>query len=85
MSRMVGGTFGVAVLGTFISQTTTPHEFVDSLGHGLLLGAIVAAIGAIVSWALISPELAGGQVRDAPPAGEVAAPAAQPARGAPAP
>jgi EmrB/QacA subfamily drug resistance transporter len=85
MSRMVGGTFGVAVLGTFISQTTTPHEFVDSLGHGLLLGAIVAAIGAIVSWALISPELAGGQVREAPPAGEVAAPPAQPARSAAAP
>ena len=80
MSRMVGGTLGVAVLGTFITQTTAPAAFVDSLGNGLLLGAIVAAIGALVSWLLVSPELAGGQLREAPPAGETLAPAVEPAR-----
>ncbi|MDQ3723979.1 MAG: hypothetical protein M3376_13175 [Actinomycetota bacterium] len=35
----------------------------DSLGQGLLIGAFVAAAGAIVAWRLISPELAGGAVR----------------------
>jgi predicted MFS family arabinose efflux permease len=79
MSRMVGGTLGVAVLGSFITQTT-PAAYVDSLGNGLLLGAVVAALGALVAWLLISPELAGGQVRQAPPAGEAAAPPAPAAR-----
>jgi hypothetical protein len=80
MNRMVGGTLGVAVLGTFIGQTSSRADFVDSLGHGLLIGALVAAAGAIVAWRLISPELAGGAVAPAPPAGELAAPAVEPAR-----
>ena len=80
MNRMVGGTLGVAVLGTFIGQTTSRADFVDSLGHGLLIGAFVAAAGAIVAWKLISAELAGGAVRQAPAAGEVNAPPAEPVR-----
>ena len=40
MSRMVGGTLGVAVLGTFIGQTSSRADFVDSLGHGLLIGGV---------------------------------------------
>jgi MFS family permease len=79
MSRMVGGTLGIAVLGTFIGHTASRADFVDSLGRGLLIGAFVAATGAAVAWALISPELAGGAARPAPPAGEAAAPPTEPA------
>jgi MFS family permease len=80
MSRMVGGTLGIAVLGTIISHATTPATFVDSLGNGLLLVAIVAALGALVAWVLISAELAGGQTRQALAVGEVAVPSAEAAR-----
>jgi len=79
MSRMVGGTLGVAVLGTFIGQSSSQADFVDSLGQGLLIGGFVAAAGAVVAWRLISPELAGGASQPAPPAGEVAALPAEPA------
>jgi EmrB/QacA subfamily drug resistance transporter len=74
MSRMVGGTLGIAVLGTSIGHTASQADFVDSLGRGLLTGAFVAAAGAVVAWTLISPELAGGAARHAPTAGEAAAP-----------
>ncbi|MDP2712349.1 MAG: MFS transporter [Solirubrobacteraceae bacterium] len=80
MSRMVGGTLGVAVLGTFIGHTTSQAQFVDALGDGLLIGAFVAAAGAAVAWVLISPELAGGATHPSPPAGEAAAPPVEPAR-----
>ena len=75
MNRMIGGTLGVAVLGTFIGQTTSRTDFVDSLGQGLLMGGIVAALGAVVAWTLISPELAGGAVTSHP-AGRRGQPAA---------
>ena len=55
MSRMIGGTLGIAVLGAFIGHATTQAAFVDALGEGLLIGAFVAAAGAAVSWVLISP------------------------------
>ena len=79
MNRMVGGTLGVAVLGTFIGETSSRADFVDSLGHGLLMGGVVAALGAIVAWTLISPELAGGALTPIPPAGEVDPPPVEPA------
>jgi EmrB/QacA subfamily drug resistance transporter len=79
MSRMVGGTLGVAVLGTFIGQTTSQADFVNSLGEGLMIGALVSFGGAIVAWRLISPELAGGAARQAPASGETIPPA-EPAR-----
>jgi EmrB/QacA subfamily drug resistance transporter len=80
MNRMVGGTLGVAVLGTFIGQTASQADFVDSLGQGLLIGSLVAVAGTVVAWALISPELAGGAVRPAPATGEATPPAVDPAR-----
>ena len=81
MSRMIGGVLGVAVLGAFIGQPGSVGGFVDSLGDGLMIGACVAAAGAIVAWKLISPELAGGAVRQAPAlTGEAPAPAIEPAR-----
>ncbi len=81
MSRMIGGVLGVAVLGTFVGRASSVADFVDSLGQGLMIGAFVAAAGALVAWRLISPELAGGAVRPSPPlTGEVPAPAVEPAR-----
>ena len=77
MSRMVGGTLGVAVLGAMIGNPRVPQAYVSSLGHGLLMGAIVAAVGALVAWTLVSPELAGGAIAQAPPAGEAVAPPAE--------
>lgn len=79
MSRMVGGTLGVAVLGTFIGGTASQADFVESLGDGLLIGGLIAGAGAVVAWTLISPELAGGALRPAPATGE-ASPPAEPAR-----
>jgi EmrB/QacA subfamily drug resistance transporter len=79
MSRMVGGTLGVAVMGAFIGKPSDPRAYVASLGDGLLMGAVVAALGALVAWTLISPELAGAA---APPplSGEAVAPPAEGAR-----
>ncbi|HEX4344042.1 MAG TPA: MFS transporter [Solirubrobacteraceae bacterium] len=79
MSRMIGGTLGVAVLGAFIGKPSDPAAYVASLGHGLVMGAIVAAVGAAVAWTLISPELAGAPA-PAPVAGEAVAPPAEAAR-----
>jgi EmrB/QacA subfamily drug resistance transporter len=77
MSRMVGGTMGVAVLGALVGNPRDPEAYVSSLGNGLLIGSIVAAAGALVAWTLISPEMAGAP--QAPPAGEAVAPPAEPA------
>jgi len=79
MSRMVGGTLGVAVLGAFIGNPAEPHQFVDSLGDGLLIGSLVAAVGAVVAWTLVSPDLAGGAA-PVPVVGEAVAPPAEAAR-----
>ena len=79
MSRMVGGTLGIAVLGAFIGRHGQA-EFVQSLGDGLMIGAAVAAAGAIVAWRLVSPTLSDTPTSQPPPAGEIAAPPAQAAR-----
>jgi EmrB/QacA subfamily drug resistance transporter len=72
MSRMVGGTLGVAVLGAFIGRPGAGEEFVHSLSQGLKVGAAVAALGALVAWTLIAPRLP--CATHSPPAGEVVAP-----------
>jgi MFS family permease len=73
MSRMVGGTLGVAVLGAFIGRQGQA-DFVQSLGDGLVIGAIVAAVGAIVAWTLVSPHIGGAPSQPPVPAGELADP-----------
>src|SRR3954453_7389035 len=80
MSRMIGGTLGVAVLGTFIGHTTSRADFVDSLGNGLKIGAVVAAAGAIVAWTMIAPKLGGDAPQPPQPAGELVPPPPDPAR-----
>ena len=80
MSRMVGGTLGIAVLGSFIGSAATQADFVASLGEGLLIGGLIAAAGAVVAWRLISPELASGAIRPLPATVEAAPPPVEPAR-----
>jgi EmrB/QacA subfamily drug resistance transporter len=79
MSRMVGGTLGIAVLGALVGNPRAPAAYVASLGHGLRIGSCVAAIGALVAWKLIAPRPG---LLDAPavPAGETVAPPAEAAR-----
>jgi MFS family permease len=54
MFRMVGGSLGVAVTGAIFQgavgnpATATPAEFVDALGHAMLISAVVALAGAAV-------------------------------------
>jgi hypothetical protein len=66
-------TFLGASLAAFIGNPAEPQQFVSSLGDGLFVGAIVAAISAVVAWTLVTPELRGGAV-PAPTAGEAVAP-----------
>ena len=76
MSRMVGGTLGIAVLGAFIGRRG-PAEFVQSLGDGLMIGAAVAAAGAIAAWTLVSPRLGDAPPSPPPLTGELTAPPAE--------
>ena len=74
MSRMIGGTLGIAVLGALIGNPADPAGYVASLGDGLLVGSVVAAVGALVAWTLVSPDVAGSPA-PVVPAGEAATPA----------
>ncbi len=59
MFRMVGGTLGIAVTGAIFQgavgnpATATPEDFVDALGHAMLVSAAVALAGAAVAAAAI--------------------------------
>jgi MFS family permease len=79
MSRMIGGTLGIAVLGALVGNPSDPAGYVASLGDGLLVGSIVAAAGAVVAWTLISPDIA-GEPAPIVPAGEAVAVAAESTR-----
>ncbi|HEX8120811.1 MAG TPA: MFS transporter [Solirubrobacteraceae bacterium] len=51
MSRMIGGTFGVAALGALVAadQNPTAEAFTSRLGDGLVVAAGLAALGALVA------------------------------------
>ena len=57
MSRMVGGTFGVAVLGAFIGEDALRPgagvAFVHSLQEGMAIAGVVALLSAGLAWGLI--------------------------------
>jgi EmrB/QacA subfamily drug resistance transporter len=59
MFRMVGGSLGVAVTGAIFQgsvgdpATATPNDFVDALGHAMLVSAVVALAGAVIGAAAI--------------------------------
>jgi EmrB/QacA subfamily drug resistance transporter len=77
MFRMVGGSLGVAVTGAIFQgavgnpATATPVEFVDALGHAMLISSGVALAGAVVGATAI-------RARRTPADAEVAAAAASP-------
>jgi EmrB/QacA subfamily drug resistance transporter len=55
MARMVGGTFGVAVLGALFRRSPAADKvaFVHSLTRGMWLCAGVAFAGALIAWLLV--------------------------------
>ena len=86
MSRMVGGTFGVAALGALVQHLTADQlaahsdaqdAFVYAFSNAMWLCAAVALTGAFVAWALI----AHGRVTRTvvPPPGELVTASAPPA------
>jgi EmrB/QacA subfamily drug resistance transporter len=112
MSRMVGGTFGVAAMGALVSGlgkgridellpalpeeqrsrladslgaggaqvggdigTAVQDAFVYALNNGLRLAALIAALGALLTWLLIADKPAPAPVAEPAPDAAVAAPA----------
>jgi EmrB/QacA subfamily drug resistance transporter len=60
MSRMIGGTFGVAALGALVAadQNPTAEAFTSRLGDGLVVAAGLAALGALVAALTIGDRVA---------------------------
>jgi EmrB/QacA subfamily drug resistance transporter len=65
MSRMVGGTLGVSIMGAIVSEGTKA-SFVSSLGTGLTLGGLVTIVGALLAWALIERSPAAARSHELP-------------------
>lgn len=55
MTRMVGGTLGVAALGALVGDFTSKQAFVDDLGTGLTIAAAATLLAAIAAWLTIDP------------------------------
>jgi len=68
MTRMVGGTFGVAALGALFGETQSKQAFVDDLGTGMTIAAVATLLAAVAAWLTIDPRR---------PASEPAAPPEQ--------
>ncbi len=58
-SRQVGGTMGIAVMGAIVASqmgdTPDPASFMDGFELALLVSAAIAAVGAVVAFALVRP------------------------------
>jgi EmrB/QacA subfamily drug resistance transporter len=83
MSRMIGGTFGVAAIGALFQSeagsalTSSREAFISALGDAMWLSTSVAALGVIVGLTLIESHKRGStaeaeRAEAAPPTGEVA-------------
>ncbi|MEA2171310.1 MAG: hypothetical protein QOF76_4610 [Solirubrobacteraceae bacterium] len=55
MSRMVGGTLGVAVLGAIVDTEHGRARFLDTMSTGLTVGTFVALGAAFLAWMLVAP------------------------------
>lgn len=55
MTRMVGGTFGVAALGALFSDQQSAQAFVDALRSGLTIAATATLLAAVAAWLLVDP------------------------------
>jgi EmrB/QacA subfamily drug resistance transporter len=75
-ARQVGGTMGVAVMGAIIAAEAagerTPEAFMRGFERALLVAACIAALGAVVAYALIRPHAEAGQRAQRPTAEPVA-------------
>ena len=71
MFRMIGGTFGVAVLGAIFQAETgsalggSPDLFVDALGISLKIGAAVTLLGAVIAALTLSGSMRRTRTGDA--------------------
>jgi EmrB/QacA subfamily drug resistance transporter len=58
-ARQVGGSIGIALMGAIVAQRAggerTPEAFLDGFQSALLVAAGVAALGAVVAYALVRP------------------------------
>jgi EmrB/QacA subfamily drug resistance transporter len=58
-ARQVGGSLGIAIMGAIVAQEAggrrTPEAFMDGFSRALLVAAAIAAIGAVVAYALVRP------------------------------
>ncbi len=61
MTRMVGGTFGVATLGALVAHETggagaaAKQQYVDALNIGLTVAAVATLLAALAAWLLVDP------------------------------
>jgi EmrB/QacA subfamily drug resistance transporter len=76
MTRMVGGTFGIATLGALVAHETNgagaaaKQQYVDALNVGLTLAAVATLLAALAAWLLVDPKR---PQREAPTAAEAEA------------
>ena len=58
-SRQVGGSLGIAIMGAIVAGEAggerSPEAFIDGFQSALLVAAAIAAIGALVAFALVRP------------------------------
>jgi MFS family permease len=58
-ARQVGGSIGIAVMGAIVAHEAggdrTPEAFVAGFENALLVAAAIAAVGAVVAFALVRP------------------------------
>jgi len=64
-SRQVGGSLGIALIGAIMAHeaggSRTPEAFIDGFQNGLLVAAAIAAVGAVVAFALVRPHEGAGR------------------------
>jgi EmrB/QacA subfamily drug resistance transporter len=64
-SRQVGGSLGIAIMGAIVAQEAggqrTPDAFIDGFQSALLVAAAIAAVGAVVAFALVRPHEGAGR------------------------
>jgi EmrB/QacA subfamily drug resistance transporter len=66
-ARQVGGSLGIAIIGAIMADEAggarTPEAFIDGFQSGLLVAAAIAAVGAVVAYALVRPHEGAGRAR----------------------
>ncbi|MGH3111007.1 MAG: MFS transporter, partial [Gaiellaceae bacterium] len=64
-ARQVGGSIGIAVMGAIVAHEAggrqTPEAFIAGFEKALLVAAAIAAVGAVVAFALVRPHEGAGR------------------------